>query len=255
MGATVFNSSNTAEMDELTRAVLMDVARMEAPAPDRPGRNSDQGFYGIGLPLLQFGRDRTDPGGQYWWWHTEEDTLDKIDFEILRGDASLYVSALYRLLTDPVPPIRLASAAKELETRLLAWQEKAGAHVDLSGATAKAAELESLARALDAKLDGTSSTSPQIARRMVRVLRPILRVTYSEHGPYHQDPALEVGKLPGLAALEELVALPRESDSYRFTRVHVVREVNRIHDHLEQALEEARALDHLLGAAGGTSLY
>jgi hypothetical protein len=248
MGATVFGTSNTAEMDELARAVLKDVAKTDLSEPGRPGRNSDEGFYGIGLPLLQFSRDRTDPGGQYWWWHTEEDTFDKIDFDILAGDTALYVSALSRLLTRPIPPIRLASATKELETRLEEWQRKASGHVDLSSAVTKAAELDALVQKLDEKLDATASASSEVARRMVRVVRPLIRLTYSERGPYHQDPALEVPELPGLGALDELVSLPSESDSYRFTRVHVVREVNRILDHLDQALDEARTLERILEA-------
>ena len=116
--ATVYGSSNTASMDALAEAVLEGVAGAAAE-PDRPGRNSDQGFYGIGLPLLQFDHSRTDPGGRYWFWHTEEDTFDKIDFEVLASDTRLYLPALSRLLTSPIPPIRLSAETSELKARLL----------------------------------------------------------------------------------------------------------------------------------------
>ncbi|NIP83558.1 MAG: hypothetical protein GWM90_31765, partial [Gemmatimonadetes bacterium] len=54
-----------------------------------PGRNSDQSFNGVGLPLLQFNHSRPGELGGYWWWHTPDDTYDKIDFDILRADAGL----------------------------------------------------------------------------------------------------------------------------------------------------------------------
>jgi hypothetical protein len=177
IGATIYGSTNTASMDPLAKSVLSEIAGTDAK-PDRPGRNSDQGFYGIGLPLLQFSHDRADPGGRYWFWHTEEDTFDKIDFDILAGDSRLYVSALARLLTSPVPPIRLQGATSELKARLEERQKWAGARFDLANAIEKAAELDALARGLDARLASYKperDRAGEVARRMVRVIRPVLR--------------------------------------------------------------------------------
>ena len=178
---TVYRSSNTASMDDLARAVFRDVAQTDAPQA-RPGRNSDQGFYGVGLPLLQFSHSRSDPGGRYWFWHTEEDTFDKIDFDVLAGDTRLFVSALSRLLTQPIPPIRLSAATGELKERLEERKAWAGEHLDLSRAVERATELDALARALDERLSRgeASSSAPEIARRMVS-----------------GDPARASGDLPG----------------------------------------------------------
>lgn len=254
IGATAYRSSNTASMDALAGSVLRDVAGVDAGS-SRPGRNSDQGFYGIGLPLLQFNHFREDPGGRYWFWHTTEDTFDKIDFGVLAGDTRLYLAALHRLLTEPIPPLRLSAATDELEQRLERWQRRAEGHLDLSRAVQLASELGERARELDRKLESASPSSPsstaEIVRGMVRVLRPVLRVTYQERGPYHQDPALDVPKLPGLAPLESLDGLPRESDLYGFTRTYLVRERNRLEDHLRQAIEGAEALAARLDAEPG----
>jgi Iap family predicted aminopeptidase len=246
-GATVYGSSNTASMDALAEAVLEGVAGA-AVEPDRPGRNSDQGFYGIGLPLLQFDHSRTDPGGRYWFWHTEEDTFDKIDFEVLASDTRLYLAALSRLLTSPIPPIRLSAETSELKARLLERKASAASHLDLSEVIERAEELDARALALDEKLrSAPPASAAELVRRMVRVIRPVLRVTYQEYGPYEQDPALEVPKLPGLDALATLGNLPVDGDLYGFSRTSLVRERNRILDHLDQALAEARALEQALG--------
>ena len=247
MGASVYRSSNTASTDELASAVFRDVASVAARG-GRPGRNSDQGFYGVGIPLLQFSHGRVDPGGRYWFWHTTEDTFDKIDFGILAGDTKLYVAALSRLLTNAIPPIRLAAATEELTERLEERKGWAENHFDLSSALAKAEELHRAARDLDRRLVTYSGASTaDVVRRMVRVIRPVLRVTYERNGPYHQDPALQVATIPGLAPLETLSKHPRGSDLYRFTQVHLVRERNRLEDSLDQAIREARALSRVLG--------
>lgn len=199
----------------------------------RPGRNSDQSFNGVGLPLLQFNHERTEDIGGYWWWHTPEDTFDKIDFDILAADTKLYVEALQRLLSAPAPPFTLSAPAAELEKILMA---RTASGLDLSPAIERTRRLEALLQKIDTSLAG-SEVDSGIAHRMVRTLRPVLRVMYQDRGPYHQDLALEHPLLPGL------VAEPPVSE---FTGARLVRETNRLLDHLDQALAEAEALESAL---------
>src|SRR3990172_9581449 len=230
--ASRFSAVATAELETLARAIVEDQASVD-PEVGRPGRNSDQAFYGIGLPLLQFNHERTEDIGGYWWWHTPEDTFDKIDFEILAGDTRLYVEALHRLLTEPAPPFDLSAAASELEKILV---ERADPGLDLSPALERTRRLVALLERIQVSLSSAKVDSA-LARRMVRTLRPVLRVMYQERGPYHQDLALEHPLLPGFAAD------PRLSE---FTRAHLVRETNRLIDHLDQALLEGEALEREL---------
>jgi hypothetical protein len=227
--ASLLTAVATAELEPLARTIVREQAGVD-PDVGRPGRNSDQSFYGIGLPLLQFNHERTEDVGGYWWWHTPEDTFDKIDFDILAGDTRLYVEALHRLLTEPAPPFDLSAAAAELERILL---ERDGQAVDLSPAIERTRRLEALLEKIDAALAGGKVDSG-IARRMVRALRPLLRVMYQERGPYHQDLALEHPLLPGLAS---------DPDASGFARAHLLRETNRLLDHLDQALLEAETLE------------
>ena len=108
----------------------------------------------------------------------------------------------------------------------------------------RAERLHNLAVSLRDRIpDGVESLGAQeLSRRIVRFLRPITRVIYQESGPYHQDPALSVANLPGLASLEAMETLEPDSHLYRFTRNYIVRELNRLKDHLDQALEEGERL-------------
>jgi N-acetylated-alpha-linked acidic dipeptidase len=244
VGAKIYSAACTPEMDGLAKSVMKDVVGVDGRTR-RPSRNSDQSFYGIGLPLLQFYHDRTEEDGGYWFWHTPEDTFDKIDFDNLTAETRLYVAALYRLLTNPVPPLDPTSTTAELKRRL---EEIASRQVasDLPfGALLERAErLHNLAVSLQARLqDGVEAMGAQeLSRRLVAFVRPITRVIYQESGPYHQDPALETPKLPGLASLETMEKLDPESDLYRFTRNYIIRELNRLGDHLDQALDEGERL-------------
>ena len=40
-----------------------------------------------------------------WWWHTRDDTIDKIDADVLALDTKVYVAAALRLVDAPVLPL------------------------------------------------------------------------------------------------------------------------------------------------------
>jgi len=247
--ASLYAVAATAELTPLARSVVKEQAGVD-PRAERPGRNSDQSFYGVGLPLLQFNHARSEEIGGYWWWHTPEDTFDKIDFEILATDTRLYVAALHRLLTRPAPPLQLGATTAEIRQLLSERESAAGKLLPLGPAIERAERLHNLALSLDGQLSrGTGSLEgAELARRMVSFLRPIQRVTYQGRGPYHQDPALERKRLPGLVALEGLAALQSRPDLFGFTKAYLVRELNRLVDHLDQALAEGEALAYELAA-------
>jgi hypothetical protein len=89
----------------------------------RMSRAGDQSFWGIGVPSLFMGMGEQPVGGDDnvmgavlgggsrkgagfgWWWHTPDDTLDKMDPELLVRDTRVYVHAIWRLLTDRVLPL------------------------------------------------------------------------------------------------------------------------------------------------------
>jgi Iap family predicted aminopeptidase len=242
--AKVYSAACTPEMDELAKSVMKDVVGADAETR-RPGRNSDQSFYGVGLPLLQFYHDRLEEDGGYWFWHTPEDTYDKIDFDNLTAETKLYVAALHRLLTHPLPPMNPDAATAEIKRFLEDKSKVSGASgLPFDAALERAERLHNLVVSLKSRFDaGVEELGAQeMSRRLVRLVRPVHRVIYQESGPYHQDPALSTQKLPGLTALDTLGGLDSESDLFRFTITYLVRELNRIIDHLDQALREGEIL-------------
>lgn len=189
-GATRFGAATTASLARLARSVVVDAAG--APIdPSRPGTNSDQSFNGIGLPLLQLYHNRSEEDRGTWWWHTPQDTFDKIDFGVLKTDTDLYAAALSALTVAPSLPVDLVAQAEAAGAALAQRGSEADGHLDLAEArgahvrlSRAFAELESLASSEGA------ATVADLDIDIVAVLRPLHRVLYVAGSRHHPDSTL-----------------------------------------------------------------
>jgi aminopeptidase YwaD len=100
-GANRYGAAATAALEGVAQAAVQRRTG-QSIRPRPPGRNSDQSFNGVGVPLLQISH-----GGEYAWWHTEDDVIEKVDWDVLKGDADLYAEALAHLLAAPIYPVDL----------------------------------------------------------------------------------------------------------------------------------------------------
>ncbi len=235
-----FSANATASLNGMTQDVFTgevgDTVRITPP-----GRNSDQSFNGVGLPLLQLNHSRLAEDGGYWWWHTPEDTRDKVSAEVLKVDTDLYISALGRLLATPVLPLSLSATVERLGSILRERQEMAGAHLDLSEAIARQEELLEAVRSLETDLN-TRMAGRNLDLGLVAVLRPLHRVLYTLLGAYHPDPAVSEGSLPGLNPVEMLAANEPSTDRYQFALTTLRRELFRILEAIDTARERVERL-------------
>src|SRR5262249_19139437 len=67
-----------------------------------------------------------------WWWHTKDDTVDKIDADVLVLDTRVYLASALRWLNAPVLPLDHSRAVRALVTEVETLQAAAGARFDLS---------------------------------------------------------------------------------------------------------------------------
>jgi len=235
-----FSANATASLNGMTQDVFTgevgDTVRITPP-----GRNSDQSFNGVGLPLLQLNHSRLAEDGGYWWWHTPEDTRDKVSAEVLKVDTDLYISALGRLLATPVLPLSISATVERLGSILRERQEIAADHFDLSEAIARQEELLEAVRSLEADLN-TTMAGRNLDLGLVAVLRPLHRVLYTLLGAYHPDPAVSEGSLPGLNPVEMLAANDPSTDRYQFALTTLRRELPRILEAIDTARERVERL-------------
>ncbi len=251
------------EAEGFMEALVREVSG-QAANPRRPLKAGDQSFWGLGLTSLGAFRmlpvdhpDRKAVGGSGggWWWHTPEDTLDKADAEVLRGDTELYAAIAARLATDPVLPYEFVTVGRDFASRLAALAGEAGAYFDFGPARAAAADFAAAAERLEAARQavlagGDAGRQAALDAGLLRVCRLLNAALYTISGDYDQDPALQVPLLPGLSRAASLPGLDRAGDEARFLTTRLLRERNRIVDALRSATTEAERLIHEVGGEG-----
>jgi len=239
MEAKRFGAAATASLSDLAHSVVLEgVGDSIQPRP--PGRNSDQSFNGVGLPLLEIRHSRLEEDGGYWWWHTPDDTRDKVDAQVLKTDADLYASAFARLLAEPNFPVSLTATVERLGSILTDRQETAGNHLDLGETIARQGELLAVVRQVEASLP--AGGDPEVDLALVAILRPLHRVLYTLLGPYHPDPAVTEGALPGMNAVDMLVSNNPSTDRFQFALTTLLRERPRILEAIDDAQATAERL-------------
>jgi hypothetical protein len=229
-------------------------------------RNGDQSFTGVGIPSVLGGLSHQPDGGLGWWWHTPDDTLDKIDGANFERDTRVYLLTCWRLCTLPVLPFDYAETAAELLGRLQALSTKQfrSFTFDLAPLVVEAESLLADARRLNAAIAAAGDDPAQAERlnaALVAVGRALIPVNYTKAGPFEIDLALDLPVLPGLMAVDELERIDSEPgaagnargtdledvarlrDAGNFLRTQLVRERNRVWHALALARREiARAL-------------
>ncbi len=217
----------------------------------RVGRSGDQSLVGIGVPSLfmslsehpadgpEASRDFAATGiaaggGLGWWWHTTEDTVDKMDPAALTRDAQIYAAAVHVLCTSPILPFDYGATAAELASSVRRLAETLGDRFDLSECVAEAERLREAAERFT-RDPGEPSAANRALMRLGRILIPVL---YTRAGRFDHDPATAIPELPPLAEAARLAEVDPESDKAKALRVAAVRGRNR----LMQALKEARSL-------------
>ena len=229
----------------------------------RMSRAGDQSFWGIGVPSLFMGMGEQPLGsadnvmgavfgggarkgaGFGWWWHTPDDTLDKMDPDLLLRDTRVYVHAIWRLLTDPVLPLDYAAGAAALDAQLSSLDQQLDGRFDLSELTARVARLREQATAVTASAAAIEddAAANRVNQALVAVSRAMVPMDYTTGDRFDHDPALPQPPYPVLNVVRQLAAAQPGSDKARFLAGAAQRACNRLAfalDQANQALEACR---------------
>ena len=231
----------------------------------RFGRSGDQSFMSLGIPSLFMFVSEQPPGqdasagdvaallggpgakggGVGWWWHTTEDTPDKLDPELLARDARVYAVVAHRFLSEAVLPLDVRALAEELLDHLRRWSEKAQGRFGLSSVVSRAEEVAELAARFQEQLESVRANNTSIASRELneavrRVELGLVRLNYAQSDPFDHDQAVGQPPVPLLTPVDKLLLTDRESDEEREIATLLVRRRNRIMHELAQVAENLR---------------
>ncbi len=229
---------------------------------ERPTRAGDQSFWGPGMPSLYMLLSNLPKEqwaavggcGMNWWWHTESDTIETADRDVLALDVRIYAATLARFCGGPVLPFTLADAAREIDDLLAQYEQQAAGRFDLTPARARAAEAIRATEALDARaralIEANASPDDPEARAVVAaqkaVTRALVPLRYTAGNRFDHDPAMPAPALQLLRDLPLLVTLPPESDGARFRTTALVRKRNAVCAALREATLAAQAVMQLI---------
>jgi hypothetical protein len=268
-GATVLSEGNSmAEMRSFASDVIDQVAGQQL-SPRRFGRSGDQSFWGHGIPSLLMTLSEQPPeaadpvllalhrqisgghgmsGGLGWWWHTPEDTIDKIDPDFLRRDSIIYALLTYRLCTLPILPYDYLAVVDELKTVTDAIQSKCGDQFDLSQVVDQLAilrtrveGLQQLAERMQTDGSANGEAGSVVNRCLMELGRALIPINYARSGLFDQDLAVPTQPLPMLQPATKLSSMEKGSDESYFLLTRLVRERNRVLHGLISATRSAEA--------------
>jgi N-acetylated-alpha-linked acidic dipeptidase len=244
--ATSYRSiSATAECEAALKAIVREATGQETEAK-RPQRNSDYTFNNIGISAClsassMMPQDALEKHGYYVVggcggniaWHTEDDTLEIADRDVLKKDIELYATAVLHFANAEIVPIDWRATAREFQGTIDRYQEAAGGRFDLEPSrlalTALSTALDDFYRAIDAGEVSAGAANAAI-RDLARILIPI---NFTRGPRFQHDPALNVPQLP---TIEPALRLERhDAGTLGFARAQLVRGQNR----LVAALREA----------------
>ncbi len=168
------------------------------PQPPIPmDRFADQTFWGANVPFAIMPRfNRRDLGsGIFYWWHTAEDTLDKVDWDVLYRDHCVISRLACEFAASERLPFNLDSFLTQIEERL--GQLKADLHSTFS--LEPVLSCLPAIRACAARLTEAYAVDVGLEQLMVSFAGELARLVYTSSSPYEQSPADDRAQLPGLS--------------------------------------------------------
>ena len=244
--ATEFlNLSRMSETDAFVAQAIQDVAG-KPTFGERPHRAGDYSFNNIGISSY-FMLSSTMPtemreekgyyavggcGGNIAW-HTENDTLEIADKDILLRDIKLYVLTMFRNANAEILPFDWRETTREFLATIGSYQQRAGDRFDLGPSKDAVEQLQS---ALESFYSGVQSgaigagDANEVIQGLARILVPI---NFTREVRFRHDPALTVPPLPTISVAGDLDHYTNGTEGFALTQL--TRGQNRLVSAIRQA--------------------
>jgi N-acetylated-alpha-linked acidic dipeptidase len=212
---------------------IRDIVPDAVVATHRPPQAGDYSFNNIGLPSF-FMLSSTMPdalreekgyydvsgcGGNIAW-HTENDTLEIADRDILLTDMKIYLLSALRIANAEVLPFDWTATCDEFLQTIAFYETASLGMADLSQARAATEALKGSLAGLDA------AALPRRNAVLMELARILVPINYTREPRFRHDPAYTVPPLPTLAVAAELPEFTSEHNR-RCAMVELMRGQNR----------------------------
>ncbi len=225
--ATSYHQTTAMTETQGVVAEIIGAVAGQAPKFKRPNQAGDYSFNNIGLSSF-FMLSSTMPddlraekgyyavsgcGGNIAW-HTENDTLEIADREVLLRDMRIYLASVWRFATAETPPVDWRAACAEFRAVLAERQAAAGDLFDLAPAMAA---VEALHAAL-ARLDAAAAPAARVNAARMGLARILTPLNYTRAPRFRHDPAVTCPPLPALDVVAALADHGPQTQGFALTQ-------------------------------------
>lgn len=246
--ATSYHDTRSfSECSALATAAIRDIVPDAVVATHRPPQAGDYSFNNIGLPSF-FMLSSTMPDdlraekgyydvsgcGANIAWHTENDTMEIADRDVLMTDMKIYLLSTLRVANAEVLPFDWQATCDEFLATIDSYQAASKGMADLAPSRAATEALKSALASL------ASAPAERRNAALCELARVLVPVNYTREPRFRHDPAYTVPPLPTLAIAAEL---PDFTDDHllRCARTELLRGQNRFLAAMDQALRIVQA--------------
>ncbi len=228
-----------------------------------PLKTGDNSVLGIGIPYIStyatYTQEELEKTLNYaslgWWYHSDEDTLDKIDGELLEEHFKIYVKYIVGLCCSLIIPFEFVTVADHIAKELEELEKTSKGKVKLNMLFEKVKEFKEVAEelnAITAKIEeiytnGKEEDKARVeeAAKLVnkcilknsRILTSAFRSTVD---PYDQEPyglSILEKPIPRLYATIKEMVEASGGEKIRLLETKLTREKNKLMDALNDAID------------------
>ena len=215
------------EGEEFDLKFLSEFNQSEPMKPIPMARFADQTFWGANVPFAimpKFTRKVDSGEAIFDWWHTKQDTLDKVDPDVALRDIRVISKLAAFFATINPLPADLSGFINLMEARLKAIENALCADFDISPLYPYISRMRSAVISLEKAMKNHSHTDDII----IKVGGEMTRLMYTYSSRYHHDHAVEQQLFPKLSIAMGKNADNMKADHYLALKTTFARQRNRI---------------------------
>jgi hypothetical protein len=239
------------ETERYVQGIIKNVCGLESHG-ERPHRAGDYSFNNIGISSF-FMLSSTMPddlraakgyyavggcGGNIAW-HTENDTLEIADKEILLRDIKVYLASILGVANAEILPFDWRATVEEFTSTLANYATQAGGAFDFSEAQSALDAFKQTLEDFYAKASSGGSRPSKANAVIMGLARILVPINFTVAPRFRHDPATPVQPLPTLAVANDIAAMDLSVQG--FARVQLTRGANRFIAALREAERLVRA--------------